>query len=80
MGPLKMTRLLVAAAVIASMSSMMSGAGAAANSQAESSQAARMADDGEGGSWKDAVDFIVAVVREFRLYEAGQGSGIYMDE
>ncbi len=79
MGPLKMTRLLVAAAVIASMSSMMSGAGAAANSQAASSQAARMADDGEGVSWKDAVDFIVAVVREFRLYEAGQGSGIYMD-
>jgi hypothetical protein len=79
MGPLKMTRLLVAAAVIASMSSMMSGAGAAANSEAASSQAARMADDDEGVSWKDAVDFIVAVVREFRLYEAGKGSGIYMD-
>ena len=61
------------------MSSMMSGAGAAANSEAASSQAARMADDDEGVSWKDAVDFIVAVVREFRLYEVGQGSEIYMD-
>ncbi len=78
MGPLKMTRLLVAAAVIASMSSMMSGAGAAANSPA-GSHAARMSDDGDGVSWKQAIDFIVAVVREFRLYEAGQGSGIYMD-
>ncbi len=78
MGPLKMTRLLVAAALVVTLSSLMSGPGAVAAQDSSASKTARLERDSEDMPWRGAMDLLVALVREFRLYEAGQGSGIFM--
>ena len=78
MGPLKMTKLLVAAALVASLTSMMSGAGVVATAGTGRENVARLSGDADSITWSDAMEFLEAVARELKSYEAGQGSGVFM--
>ncbi len=78
MGPLKMTKLLVAAALVASITSMMAGPGAVAAEGKSEAQLARLSSESEGMTLQEVVELVVAVVRDLRFYDAGKETGIFM--
>jgi hypothetical protein len=78
MGPLKMTRMLVAAALVASLTSMMWGPGAVAAEGHREGGRGHLSKESEGMTWQQAIELIVAAVRELRFYDSGKESGIFM--